>query len=71
MLTLKSREVLAGEFGVCPKTFRKYLRTAEIELPRGMVRPSYQKLIYEQLWYPDGVEEELYEKVKLPEEKGV
>jgi hypothetical protein len=67
MLTFKTRSEIAKEFGVCRKTFREKLKVAEINLPDGLVFPPWQKLIYETFWFPEGVEEQQYASVPLPE----
>ncbi|MEL7161987.1 MAG: hypothetical protein AAFN92_14595 [Bacteroidota bacterium] len=66
-MTIKTKAQMAAEFGWCPKTFRGKLKELAIEIKGRGVDPRWQKLIYETLWYPDGVLEADYEKYRLPE----
>lgn len=64
-LFIKTREALAREYGMCRKTFRKEMKALGYDFPRTLT-PPWQKLIYEELGYPDGVERADYVKVDLP-----
>jgi transposase-like protein len=48
----KTREAIAGEYGVCPRTFRRWLKRANVKLPSGNLTPKYQDLIYETFGFP-------------------
>jgi hypothetical protein len=45
----KTRQELANEFGICEKTFNKYLKAAKIKLPSGLVFLKDQERIYKKL----------------------
>jgi hypothetical protein len=64
-MTIKTREQIALEHGVCRKTFRKWMATTGYGFPRHLTL-AWQKLIYEEFGYPQKVEQETYEQVKLP-----
>jgi predicted transcriptional regulator len=44
---LKSRKEIAEELGVSVKTMNKYLKEAAVLLPKGLIRPANQTLIYQ------------------------
>jgi len=48
----KTREKIAGEYGICVKTLNKWLKNAKIEITRGMICPNDQKKIYEAFGFP-------------------
>jgi len=48
----KTRQQFAMEYGISAKTFSKWLKIADINLPRGCITPYYQKLIYRKLGKP-------------------
>ena len=62
-LGCKTRQQIAGEYGFCEQTLRRKLRLHSIKLPRGLVTPKWQKVIYEALGYPPGVSKTDYEHV--------
>ena len=66
-MCLKTRANIAEEFGVCRKTLRKWMDAMPYGFPY-LLTASWQKLIYEELGYPLGVEEEDYNKIKVPKE---
>lgn len=43
----KTCEEFANEYQVTPRTFRRWLKRANIKLPLGYITPKYQQLIYE------------------------
>ena len=51
---VKTRQQMAGEYGVCRKTFNKLLLSRNIRLGRGVISPRDQELIYQSLGYPNG-----------------
>jgi transcriptional regulator with XRE-family HTH domain len=46
---LKSRKEIAEELGVSVKTLNKYLKEADVSLPKGLIRPAFQALIYQKI----------------------
>ena len=53
---IKTRYQMAEEFGWgSPKTFKSKLEQHGITLPGGSITPAWQKVIYEKLGYPEGV----------------
>jgi abortive infection bacteriophage resistance protein len=49
----KTRQQIALEYGICTKTFNKWLKNTDIKLPIGLITPYYQELIYEQFGHPN------------------
>jgi hypothetical protein len=47
MYLFKTREDLARELGINRKTLDEKLKMANINLPKGLVSPIFQKLIYD------------------------
>ena len=43
---------MATEYGVCLKTFNRWLKRESIVLPKGLICPKDQEVIYEQLGCP-------------------
>jgi hypothetical protein len=43
----KNRKVIAAELGICTRTLSRWLQEADIQLPKGLVSPDFQVLIYE------------------------
>jgi hypothetical protein len=64
-MTIKTREQIALEYGVCRKTLRKWMTITGYDFPRHLTM-CWQKLIYEEFDYPLTVNEEEYELVRLP-----
>jgi hypothetical protein len=54
----KTRQQIALEFNFSRSTFWRKLKEHGIELPGGLVCPKWQKVIYEKLGYPPGVQKE-------------
>ena len=44
---LKSRKEIAEELGISVKTLNKYLKEANVSIPKGLIRPTSQSLIYQ------------------------
>lgn len=59
----KTRQQIADEYSFCEQTLRRKLRLHSIKLPRGLVTPKWQKVIYEALGYPPGVSKADYEHI--------
>lgn len=64
-MTIKTRQQIASEYGVCRKTLRKWMAITGYTFPRHLTL-SWQKLIYEEFGYPLGIDEEQFELIKLP-----
>lgn len=56
MILPKTRKQIAYEYGVNPVTLRRRLEKIQIQLPSGDLFPAYQKLVYQALGYPPGVD---------------
>lgn len=50
---VKTRQQMADEYGVCRKTFNKFLKKKNIKLERGLISPKDQENIYEKLGVPN------------------
>lgn len=48
----KSRQELADRYGICRRTFNKWLREEGLSLPKGLITPKDQELIYSKLGTP-------------------
>jgi hypothetical protein len=48
----KTKQQLAEEYGVCSKTFNKWLKKYDIEIDRGLITPKDQEMIYSKLGVP-------------------
>lgn len=48
----KTRQQIANEYGICPKTLMKWLRQENIILEKGLIRPKMQQKLYEILGSP-------------------
>lgn len=49
----KTRQELAEQYGICTKTLKKWLEKENIFLPRGLISPKNQLVIYEKLGFPN------------------
>jgi transposase-like protein len=52
MKQAKSRQEIAEEYGISPRTLSRWLQKAELDLPRGLVSPKSQEVIYEKFGRP-------------------
>jgi len=43
---------MAEEYGVCTKTFNKWLRANNINIDRGLITPKEREIIYSELGFP-------------------
>ena len=43
--TAKTRKELALGYGICPRTFNKWLKSEDIILPKGLINPKLQEYI--------------------------
>lgn len=48
----KTRQELAKEYNVSPKTFRKWLKEYKIDLPKGVLPPRVIETVYHKLGVP-------------------
>jgi hypothetical protein len=63
---LKSLSQIAMEFNFIPRTFYNHIQRHEIlraNIQRGLQPPKLQKLIYDTLGYPPGVNKSDYDNV--------
>jgi CENP-B N-terminal DNA-binding domain. len=49
----KSKQQIANEYGICVKTLNKWLKRKDMEIPRGLISPINQILIYEKFGTPE------------------
>lgn len=49
----KTRTEFADEYKVQPRTFRRWLKNANIILPKGYITPKSQQLIYDTFGNPN------------------
>lgn len=61
---------IAEEYGTCEKTLRNKLRELNVPYKRGYNFPVDQKIIYEALGYPEGVDPKDYENIITTNNKG-
>jgi hypothetical protein len=52
----KTKQQMADEYGVCRKTFNKFLRKKQIKLDRGLILPKDQSIIYHKLGFPNSIQ---------------
>ena len=52
MLRNKYKKQIAAEYDVHAKTLQSWLAKAGVTIPRGLLSPSKQKVIYERFGYP-------------------
>lgn len=48
----KTRRQIADEYGITPRTFRRWVKKYNISLPKRLICPKDQKIIYEKLGPP-------------------
>jgi len=48
----KTKQDMANEYGVCLKTFVRWLKKHNIKISRGLITPKEQKEIYNKLGIP-------------------
>jgi hypothetical protein len=52
-IIFKSRQQMANEYGICPKTFLKVLKKHGIKLGKGLISPKVQILIKNKIGNPE------------------
>lgn len=50
--TVKNRQEIADEYGICRRTLMRWLKKAGITLDNRLITPREQQLIYEKLGHP-------------------
>lgn len=48
----KTRQQIAEEYGVSSKTLSRWLKNEGVELPSGLIKPKWQKIIYQRFGAP-------------------
>lgn len=61
----KTRQELAGEYGVDRKTFYRWIKMAQLPITSGLIYPSEIKLIYKAFGYPYKSKRHKYRQKKL------
>ena len=64
LVTFKTRQEIAAEYGVHRRTLLRWLKRAKIELPKGLVCPRHQFIIYTAFGFPNGM---IDPNIKMPE----
>jgi hypothetical protein len=49
----KTKQQIAFEYGICIKTFNKWLKDRNLNFPRGLITPKDQESIYKSLGFPN------------------
>lgn len=49
----KTKQQMAEEYGICSKTFTKWLKKERIYIKRGLITPKQQEIIYKHLGNPN------------------
>jgi hypothetical protein len=64
-LTIKAltRREIANLLGMEEHTFARKLKKKNISLPRGLVSPQYQKIIFDAFWYPKAYPKEAFQGI--------
>lgn len=52
-VSFKTRKEIAEELGISTRTLRRWLKQKEIHLPRTLLGPKEQKIIYDAVGKPD------------------
>jgi transcriptional antiterminator len=55
LLKPKTRQQVADEYGISVNTLKNRLKMIGITLPKGLIFPSTQKIIYSRLGLPSGL----------------
>lgn len=53
----KTRQQIAEEYGITPRTLRRWLKKNKIELPKRLICPNEQKLIYKTFGPPEVIDQ--------------
>ena len=49
---VKTRQNIADEYGINPRTLKRWLKKEKIEIPPGLITPVYQEIIYRKFGKP-------------------
>jgi hypothetical protein len=52
----KTRKQLADQYGICRRTFNRWLKENGIKLKKGLITPKDQELIHSIIGYPQSIE---------------
>jgi hypothetical protein len=63
----KTLKEIANELGLSPSTFYRKRKEKNLVIPKGVVTPWWQKVIYEALWYPDEAAKKEMENLNIDE----
>ena len=63
----KTRIQIAAEYQISQDTLRRRLGRSQVALPTGSILPAHQRLLYERLGYPAGVDPADYADIPIPE----
>ena len=63
MILPKTRLQIADEFHITTKTLLVWLKVHNIVLPKCLLTPKLQKIIYDAIGYPTGINKSDYENV--------
>jgi hypothetical protein len=61
----KNRKVIATELGICAKTLSRWLQHEGIRLPKGLVSPDFQAIIYEKCLKKGGMSQNVHRCPKM------
>ena len=61
-LLCKTRQQIAGEYGISTRTLNRWLAKHRINIPYRLIRPEEQFAIYSLIGWPDGVEREQFRR---------
>ena len=67
-VAFKTRQEIAAEYGVHRRTLLRWLKRASIDLPKGLVCPRNQFIIYSVFGFPEGI---AIPNTKMPERDSV
>ena len=48
----KTKKQIADEYGICTKTLCKWIKSEQLEIKRGLIKPKDQDLIYKKFGIP-------------------
>jgi hypothetical protein len=48
----KTKAEMANEYGICCRTFYRWLKKEKIEIPRGLLKPNQVEIIYKAFGCP-------------------
>lgn len=63
----KTLKEIACELGLSERSFYRLRKEKHLDIPKGLVPPYWQKVIYEALWYPNSATRKKLSKLKMDE----